>query len=241
MFRSLIIIIIYGTCISLTATSHRHPLKCTVAMNLRLICLPLRDDDEQEGVEDIDAAIGAAAAELEKQWPRPPGFYRNMIRSKDAMSFLFIDGEKQRFVGHVKASVAESPRSVAVTFVLVSEELRRKGCGEVMMRAVEARLKGVGFEYVYLWTTSAARFYEKKLGYKRCSPVSVHRKVLSGVENVALLESMLRCKIKNMLPMSASDIWMRKRLCDWDAGGFKALDFSSSTMERNHLLDGFLR
>jgi hypothetical protein len=132
--------------------------------------------------------------------------------------------------------------AAAVTFIVISHDVRGRGFGSQLMSLLEIEAERLGFHYIYLWTKTAIGFYEK-IGYQKCERVSLKRACLKKLASneVESLEALLlkrHAKInRNSTSLKAStkqqrpketillppnddenseleDVWLRKRLVE---------------------------
>lgn len=90
--------------------------------------------------------------------------------------------------------------AAAATYIIVNPHYRGRQWGRHLMALIEQRAVKLGYHYVYLWTHTAIPFY-KKLGYRECERVSLHRACLKTLETqqVDQLESLLFNHQKKLL------------------------------------------
>ena len=86
--------------------------------------------------------------------------------------------------------------AAAVTFVLIHAAHRRRGWGRILMTVLQDEAQRLGYQYLYLWTTTAVDFYRRHLGYQPSHRVSLKRTCLKSLHThqVQSLEDMIRQK-----------------------------------------------
>jgi predicted N-acetyltransferase YhbS len=180
--------------------------------------------------------IQIAASLLAKQWTRggSVSYYESKIsgdRQKSSPSLpcsflLFSHGSVVAHGRLIDCFEGASGNAAAATFII--SEPRGHGYGSALMRRLEVleeHAVNMGYHYIYLWTTTAVKFY-RKMGYTPCERVSLYRECLKKLEihQVSRLEAMLSKKAGHLaretilLPPDEGrdgDVWMRKRLVEF--------------------------
>lgn len=112
---------------------------------------------------------------LNQEWPRSYGSRQHSqeksCRSSPPMSFLFIEIETDKLIGHARLClIPNRPLSCWIESVIVDKEYRGNGLGKLLMALLEETAKAFGFKEAYLCTKNKVVFYER-CGYKKCDPI----------------------------------------------------------------------
>ncbi|MCP9258471.1 AMPA receptor subunit GluR3A [Dirofilaria immitis] len=104
------------------------------------------------------------------EWPRSVGARENTLRkslnSTPPMSFIMIDKEMDKLVGHARlCPLLAISQSCWIESVIISSDLRGKGLGRCLMAQLEDEAKKFGFK-----SENKQAFYAK-CGYLTCEPV----------------------------------------------------------------------
>ena len=166
--------------------------------------------------DTTSAQINQAAECLEQTWPtitKEPGRTRNILNYRsDEQSFGLMEGVE--CIGYAKLQPVNDNgegRQCAVTSVVIKNEKRGCGHGNLLMQEIETFARNMGYFYIVLWTSTAEKFYFK-LGYRKSEKVNLDEPVFSLLEENGLssLETMLRKRTN----VSSLEIWMKKRLIE---------------------------
>jgi N-acetylglutamate synthase-like GNAT family acetyltransferase len=100
-----------------------------------------------------------------------------------------------------------------ITSVLISQTQRNNGYGSVMMDLIEKESLKQGYCYLYLYTNTAMKFYEK-LGYLSCDKLSSDVNVFQTLDTSFLhsIDKILQRKFSSDHFQADKVNWYRKRL-----------------------------
>ncbi|VDL84641.1 unnamed protein product [Nippostrongylus brasiliensis] len=128
---------------------------------------------------------------LNQEWPRSDGSrehsQQKSCRLSPPMSFLFIEKETDRLIGHARICLLPNrPTSCWIESVIIEQNCRGMGLGKLLMSSLEDVAKEFGFNEAYLCTDDQVAFYER-CGYKKCDPI-LHSTTATSVFPVSRLK-----------------------------------------------------